>query len=226
MELQMNLTDDQLKQRDAVSDTPRTDDTFDAYTRGIAGSAYIRASMQKLERELAAVTAERDAYRRAQEQDKRLLTEAVGFLTAVTYERDKWKASHDNQVNLRRTLMDRPDLKDRAKRMTELLSYLSASQQEVARLRVALEKCIACLDWFAANKPDDMGADDEEAMKLAAAALASTPALVHSDTERLDYALEHSKWLSETFFMSTWPFEETKTRMREKIDAELAKEGK
>ena len=44
-----------------MSTTPRTDDTFDAYKRGIAGSAYIRASMQKLETELAAVTAERDA---------------------------------------------------------------------------------------------------------------------------------------------------------------------
>ena len=61
-----------------------------------------------------------------------------------------------------------------------------ASQQEARILRTALEKCNACLDWFSRNKPDDMGCDDEEAMKLAVAALAATPAPVHKDTERLD----------------------------------------
>lgn len=53
-------------------------------------------------------------------------------------ERDAWKAAHDNQVNLRRILMDRPDLQDRAKRMTELLAELAASQQQVAALRDSL----------------------------------------------------------------------------------------
>jgi hypothetical protein len=37
-------------------------------------------------------------------------------------DRDHWKASHDNQVKLKRILMDRPDLQDRASRMQALLS--------------------------------------------------------------------------------------------------------
>ncbi len=39
----------------------------------------------------------------------------------LTKERDKWKASHDNQVNLRRILMDRPDLKERANLVQKLI---------------------------------------------------------------------------------------------------------
>jgi len=37
-------------------------------------------------------------------------------------ERDMWKANHDNQVQMRRTLMDRPDLKERAKLVQELIA--------------------------------------------------------------------------------------------------------
>lgn len=35
-------------------------------------------------------------------------------LAEVTKERNRWKANHDNQVEFKRTLLDRPDLKDRA----------------------------------------------------------------------------------------------------------------
>jgi hypothetical protein len=35
-------------------------------------------------------------------------------------DRDRWKSSHDNQVNLRRALMDRPDLKERAALVAKL----------------------------------------------------------------------------------------------------------
>lgn len=207
----MNITDDQLKQRNAVSDTPRTDAATKTYIWNGVKHIFVEADVvRQLERELAAVTAERDALKANLTNSQRLNGDLMGTNGRVIAERD--------EISLRR--------EESVMANEQVLSDLSASQQEVARLRQALEKCIACLDWFAANKPDDMGADDEEAMKLAAAALTSTSALVHSDTERLDYALEHSKWLSETFFMSTWPFEETKTRMREKIDSELAKEGK
>jgi len=43
-------------------------------------------------------------------------------LAKVTRERDAWKASHDNQVHLKRMLTDRPDLKDRAMRISELIA--------------------------------------------------------------------------------------------------------
>jgi hypothetical protein len=36
-------------------------------------------------------------------------------------ERDEWKAAHDNQVKLKRIISDRPDLKERAKLVAELI---------------------------------------------------------------------------------------------------------
>lgn len=59
-------------------------------------------------------------------------------IESVTAERDAWKASHDNQVNLRRTLMDRPDLGDRAKRMQELLAERDAARADAAAMREAI----------------------------------------------------------------------------------------
>lgn len=69
------------------------------------------------------------------------------------------------------------------KAKNKLTADLSASQQEARMLREALEKCSTCLDWFARNKPDDIGLDDQEAMELSAAALTSTPASVISDAD-------------------------------------------
>ena len=37
-------------------------------------------------------------------------------------ERDKWKAAHDNQVNLKRMLMNRPDLKERSVMIEKLIA--------------------------------------------------------------------------------------------------------
>jgi hypothetical protein len=61
-------------------------------------------------------------------------------LTAVTEQRDEareesamWKANHDNQVALKSMLIERPDLGDRASRITELIS-------ERDRLAKALEQ--------------------------------------------------------------------------------------
>jgi hypothetical protein len=36
-------------------------------------------------------------------------------------ERDEWKAAHDNQVKLKQIISDRPDLKERAKLVAELI---------------------------------------------------------------------------------------------------------
>jgi hypothetical protein len=53
--------------------------------------------------------------------------------TAIA-ERDKWKASHDNQVELNRLLRDRPDLKERAALVHKLIT-----QRDM--LAAALEDC-------------------------------------------------------------------------------------
>jgi hypothetical protein len=46
----------------------------------------------------------------------------------------KWKAAHDNQVNLKRILMDRPDLEDRAERMQELLVQIEQLKSDYNQL--------------------------------------------------------------------------------------------
>ncbi len=56
-------------------------------------------------------------------------------------ERDMWKANHDNQVELKRTLMDRPDLGERAKRMQELIA-------ERDQLRKVCDAGHEILHWY------------------------------------------------------------------------------
>lgn len=70
-------------------------------------------------------------------------------------ERDTWKANHDNQVKLRRELMDRPDLGDRAKSLQELHAHID-------RLRAE------CLAWRAWQSM--MDAPHEDALNTARAA--------------------------------------------------------
>ena len=43
------------------------------------------------------------------------------FARRLERERDEWKAAHDNQVSLKRIISDRPDLKERAKLVAELI---------------------------------------------------------------------------------------------------------
>jgi oligoribonuclease NrnB/cAMP/cGMP phosphodiesterase (DHH superfamily) len=47
-------------------------------------------------------------------------------LAAMTKDRDKWKANHDNQVAINRTLRDRPDLGERAKLVDALTKQRDA----------------------------------------------------------------------------------------------------
>lgn len=56
-------------------------------------------------------------------------------------ERDSWKASHDNQVKLRRELMDRPDLKERATLVTKLHDEIESLQKQIVGLREVLQLC-------------------------------------------------------------------------------------
>lgn len=66
---------------------------------------------------------------------------AINSATApLQKEIDKWKASHDNQVKLRRMLMDRPDLKERAKLVSGLTEENQKLQKEIERLKGEMEK--------------------------------------------------------------------------------------
>lgn len=66
---------------------------------------------------------------------------AISSATApLQKEIDKWKASHDNQVKLRRMLMDRPDLKERAKLVSGLTEENQKLQKEIERLKGEMEK--------------------------------------------------------------------------------------
>ena len=53
-------------------------------------------------------------------------------IDALTAERDHWKANHDNQVRVKQSILDRPDLQDRAKKVQDIIA-------ERDRYRVALE---------------------------------------------------------------------------------------
>lgn len=48
-------------------------------------------------------------------------------------ERDMWKANHDNQVELKRILTDRPDLGDRAASMQKLRADLAAANERAEK---------------------------------------------------------------------------------------------
>ena len=124
---------------------------------------------RQLERELAAVTAERDALRAD------LCTFAVDMerqLSAVTAERDSMVARFRDEINQRQETQRANAIVDAA--------ILSASQQEARRLREALDKLhIVCetskpeiYDWYLT---DSFASD---ARQSALEALASTPAPV------------------------------------------------
>jgi len=53
-------------------------------------------------------------------------------------ERDSWKAAHDNQVNLKRIISDRPDLKERAKLVADLIEERNGWREAAYALGEAL----------------------------------------------------------------------------------------
>ena len=53
------------------------------------------------------------------------------FTRQLERESNQWKASHDNQVELKRILTDRPDLGDRAASMQKLLTQREALAAEL-----------------------------------------------------------------------------------------------
>jgi hypothetical protein len=50
-------------------------------------------------------------------------------------QRDKWKANHDNQVAINRTLRDRPDLGERAKLVDALTKQRDALAEALTEIR-------------------------------------------------------------------------------------------
>lgn len=60
-----------------------------------------------------------------------------------------WKANHDNQVKLKATLMDRPDLGDRAMRMAALIADRDEACAEASQLKVANERLVALAQKYA-----------------------------------------------------------------------------
>lgn len=100
-----------------MSDTPRTK----AATRMAFTSEYMVEidEAQKLERELAQSKEANAGLMRACDHLERQLAD-------MTKDRDKWKANHDNQVAINRTLRDRPDLGERAKLVDALTKQRDA----------------------------------------------------------------------------------------------------
>ena len=125
--------------------TPITDCIVRLFRAGEAHSDGLILTMVDLENQLTAALAEIDrldvagihtCHSECQKSNCVLRRE----LTAVTEQRDEareesamWKANHDNQVALKSMLIERPDLGDRASRITELIS-------ERDRLAKALEQ--------------------------------------------------------------------------------------
>lgn len=55
-------------------------------------------------------------------------------LAEMTRDRDRWKAAHDNQVELKRIISSRPDLGDRAPRVEKLFAELADARHKLALL--------------------------------------------------------------------------------------------
>ena len=131
----MNYTDDQLKQRDAVSDTPRTDADY-----ALHGGSVCPEFARILERELAAVTAERNE---ANEKLHTMASPAVQGVLAKMSAPPMNQAMDDMRKNLEildRVKSERDVLKaDLCTFAVDMEKQLSASQQEAQRLRETLD---------------------------------------------------------------------------------------
>ena len=129
-----------------MSDTPRTKDAFDALARRACGTEYVKAKMEELERELAAVTAERDSlahyagcqpahsdYQTA-DQMRADLDSAVAELSAMTAERDAAR-SYLAKVTAERDAAIR-ELGDTAQKMGRMEVGMTATEQHMSLARV------------------------------------------------------------------------------------------
>ena len=62
----------------------------------------------------------------------------INFILSELKERDKeilkWKENHDNQVKLKSILIDRPDLRDRATRISKLIEENKDLKEKINHL--------------------------------------------------------------------------------------------
>ena len=74
---------------------------------------------------------------------------AVELAARAEFERDQWRANHDNQRDLKRIIASRPHLKDRAPRVEKLMAERNRAQarsiRHLERIRT-LESIIRTLD--------------------------------------------------------------------------------
>lgn len=59
----------------------------------------------------------------------------VRFLKELATEAEKWKNNHDNQIRIKRTLMNRPDLKERAVLVQELFAEINNLRAKIEFLK-------------------------------------------------------------------------------------------
>lgn len=75
---------------------------------------------------------------------------AVAMAAQAEVDRDMWKANHDNQVALKRALMDRPDLKERA----ALVEKLAAERDDAEWRNIAFHMRVRELEcWIRERCP-------------------------------------------------------------------------
>jgi len=91
----------------------------------------IKKLEQELKEALTAITQSKEANAGLMRACDKLESE----LAEVTKQRDEWKANHDNQVAINRTLRDRPDLGERAKLVDALTKQRDALAEALTEIR-------------------------------------------------------------------------------------------
>lgn len=88
------------------------------------------------------------------ESDENRLRSIAARLEQLTAERDHWKANHDEAVRVKRTLLDRPDLAERATLVQELIRE---RDEAVARVKSLSEQTefaeYAVVSWLPDGSP-------------------------------------------------------------------------
>jgi hypothetical protein len=144
-------------EREAVSDTPRTDKVWEDHFRGVFDTGYTRAETmlqhaRKLERELATTKEEltKSCCREwaAAEDYKHMRVErddALLELAAVTEQRDRLAEALEDRTSIAVTIKENYD------KMCALAHQLARGREELRIQRDRLESCLARLrtrDWF------------------------------------------------------------------------------
>ncbi len=77
--------------------------------------------------------------------NRRELTALRAAVAQAEAERDAWKANHDNQVAIKRAIMDRPDLGDRA---ASVMALVAERDEARANLLAALKEAREDIDHW------------------------------------------------------------------------------